>query len=244
MDYIEILKDYFRELNYDIETNQIEKIIEFHKKVSDFNKHTNILGTKNPDDIFIRHFLDSLSIMKLKEYFAPIALRDKTILDMGSGGGLPGLLLAIVFRSNSFILVDKNKKKSYFLNKIIKELKLTNTTVINCEAELLARNPNYRQKADYCVARAFANINILLELITPFAKINGNLFFYKSRKVYQEIALTKERMRQLGVKVILVEETEVPFLKEFRAIEVLEKVSKTPEKYPRNLSTIKKLIIK
>ncbi len=84
----------------------------------------------------------------------------------------------------------------------------------------------------------------MLELITPFAKINGNLFFYKSQKVYKEITLTKTMMGKLGVRLALVKEVEVPFLKEFRAIEVLEKISETPKKYPRNLSTIKKLCLK
>lgn len=243
MDYITVLQDFFCKVNHGISTRQIRTIIEFQKKAIEFNTHTNILGTKEPDTVFIRHVLDCLSILELKEYFNSETLAKKIILDLGSGGGFPGILLAIIFQDSRFLLVDKSRKKSRFLNKTISELKLSNIVIINAEAELLARNPAYRESADYCIARAFANINILLELIMPFAKINGNLFFYKSRKVYQEITLTDTIIRQLGARVILVKEIKVPFLNEFRAIEVLEKVSETPKKYPRNLSAIKKLII-
>ncbi len=243
MDYRRILKDLFNEYGFDIESSQIEQIISFHKKVVEFNKHTNILGTKAADDIFIRHFLDSLSVLGLKRYFNPLLTKGIKVLDIGTGGGFPGIPLAIVLNYARFLLVERSLKKSSFLINIVKELGLHNVEIINTPAELVARDSQYRGSMDYCLARAFADINILLELITPFAKINGNLFFYKSRKVYEEIALTESIAEQLGVKVVLVEEVRVPFLEEFRAIEVLEKVSETPEKYPRNLSIIKKKLV-
>ncbi|HAX18181.1 MAG TPA: 16S rRNA (guanine(527)-N(7))-methyltransferase RsmG [Actinobacteria bacterium] len=243
MDYKKMLINFFREYGYEPEAYQIENILKFHHKAVEFNRHTNILGTKEPDEIFIRHFLDCLSVLELKTYFHPIVLKEKIMLDLGTGGGFPGILLAIIFNSNRFLLIEKSKKKSDFLINIINELKLENVEIISNQAEILARDLRYRGNIDYCFARAFANINILLELITPFAKINGNLFFYKSRKIYEEIALTESVMKELGVSVVLVKEVRVPFLEEFRAIEVLEKVSETPDKYPRSLSTIKKFII-
>lgn len=243
MEYKKILKEFFYKYGYDKEILQLDKIISFHQKVTEFNKHTNILGTKNPDEIFVRHFLDCLSIIELKKYFNPNVLKEKILLDLGTGGGFPGVLLSIVFTASRFLLIDKSLKKTEFLFNVVRELGLDNVEILNNPAELLARDLRYRDNMDYCLARAFADINILLELITPFAKIKGNLFFYKSRKVYEEISLTENIMKQLGVKVVSVEEVRVPFLEEFRAIEVIEKVSETPEKYPRNLSVIKKKLI-
>ena len=244
MDYSNVLKKYFKKLDFDISTDKITKIVNFFEIVSSFNKDVNILGTKEADNIFIRHVLDCVSIIELKKYFTYITLRDKNILDLGSGGGFPGIVLAIIFDSSNFFLVDRSQKKSYFLNDVVKILRLENVKILNTQAEVLSRDSKYRENMDYCLARAFANIYILLELIIPFAKINSNLFFYKSKKVYEEITLTKNIISDLGAKVVSVEQVNVPFLKEFRAIEVLEKVSETPSKYPRNLSIIKNLYIK
>ncbi len=114
MDYKKILKDFFNKLNYVIKDGQISRIMEFHRIAAEFNLHTNILGTKDPASIFVRHVLDSLSILELKEYFNPDFAEGKTILDLGSGGGFPGILLAIIFDSNKFFLIDKNKKNQIF----------------------------------------------------------------------------------------------------------------------------------
>jgi len=106
MEYKNILGDFFKEYEHAVEPYQIETIIRFHNKSVEFNKHTNILGTKEADSIFIRHFMDCLSIIELKDYFSPMALEGKIIMDMGTGGGFPGIILAALFNRNNFLLVE------------------------------------------------------------------------------------------------------------------------------------------
>ena len=177
MDYGNVLKEYFDKSNFDIFDDKINMLVNFLEIVSSFNKQVNIIGTKQSDDIFIRHILDCLSIIELKQFFSGLAIKNKTILDLGSGGGFPGIILAIIYDKSTFFLVDRSEKKTSFLKDTVKFLKLENVSIVNNQAEILSRDKKYREKFDYCLARAFANIYILLELIIPFAKINGNLFF-------------------------------------------------------------------
>ncbi|MDO8741828.1 MAG: class I SAM-dependent methyltransferase, partial [Candidatus Roizmanbacteria bacterium] len=98
----------------------------------------------------------------------------------------------------------------------------------------------YREIFDICVGRAVSKINILLELIIPFCKINGKILLYKSRKVFLEAEENMGKLKRLGADINRIEEIKVPFLEEFRAILVLDKKTKTPDKYPRDFSIIKK----
>lgn len=241
-DYRNILIDFFKSNEVFYNSKTIDKIISFLEEVFQFNLSVNIVGTKSKDEIFIRHIMDSLSIFSLKNYFSYNDLVNKKILDFGSGAGFPGILFAIILEDSKVFLLEKNQKKANFLIGLSKKLELNNTEILNFSAENLAKKPTFREKFDYSVARAVSNIFILLELIIPFAKIGGKIFLYKSKKVFNEILETKELINRLGAEVESVNELKVPLLEEFRVIEVLKKITKTPKKYPRDLSIIKKTI--
>jgi 16S rRNA (guanine527-N7)-methyltransferase len=234
------LRDYLTGLEVDFDDNDILKILTLLDEIYDFNLTTNIVGSKEKNDIFFRHILDCLSIFNLKNEINQKLLSGKKILDLGTGAGLPGLLFSILLKDSQIILLEKHQKKFNFLLKMIDRLELKNTTAINTPAEYLGKDKNYREIFDISVARAVTKINILLELIIPFCKINGKIFLYKSRKVFLEAEENMGKLGRLGAGVNRIEEINLPFLEEFRAILILDKKTKTPDKYPREFSIIKK----
>jgi len=218
----------------------VSKIMVLLDEIYNFNIITNIVGSKEKDDIFYRHIMDCISIFNLRQEFNQELLQGKKILDLGTGAGLPGLLFSILLDKTQIVLFEKQQKKINFLKGMIAQLDLRNTIVIDTPAEYAAKENNYREAFDICVGRAVAKINILLELIIPFCKINGKILLYKSRKVFLEAEENLEKLEKLGTVINRIAEIKVPFLDEFRAILILDKRTKTPEKYPRDFSIIKK----
>jgi 16S rRNA (guanine527-N7)-methyltransferase len=238
--YFNILKDYLNGISLSYNDEDIQKIILFINEIYSFNNITNIVGSKTKDDIFYRHILDCISIFNLREEFGNKSLTGKTILDFGTGAGLPGILFSILLKESNIFLLEKNNKKVKFLNNMISSLNLTNTFIINNPAEYIARGRKYREFFDYITARAVVKINVLLELIVPFSKINGKIILYKSRKVFEEVRQYDKLIKRLGCEVNKIEEIKVPFLDEFRTVLIMDKMRKTPKIFPRDLSLIKK----
>jgi 16S rRNA (guanine527-N7)-methyltransferase len=238
--YDNILRNYLTEMEISFNDNSVLKILTLLDEIYNFNLTTNIVGSKEKKDIFYRHMLDCISILNLKPEFKQDSLTDKKILDLGTGAGLPGLLFSILLNNSQVVLLEKQQKKANFLLSMINSLDLKNTVVLNGSAEYIAKDKNYRETFDICVGRAVTKINILLELIIPFCKINGKIFLYKSRKVFLEAEENVEKLERLGTVINRIAEVSVPFLDEFRAILILDKKTKTPDKYPRDFSIIKK----
>jgi 16S rRNA (guanine527-N7)-methyltransferase len=238
--YKNILRDYLTEMEVVFNDDLILKILTLLDEIYSFNITTNIVGSKQKEDIFFRHILDCISIFNLKPEFNQESLTNKKILDLGTGAGLPGLLFSILLNNSQIVLLEKQQKKVKFLLSMIANLDLKNTVVISSPAEYLAKDKGYREIFDICVGRAVSKINILLELIIPFCKINGKIFLYKSRKVFLEAEKNMEKLGKLGADINRIAEIRVPFLDEYRAILILDKKTKTPDKYPRDFSIIKK----
>lgn len=238
--YNNILRNYLTEMEISFTDNSVLKILTLLDEIYNFNITTNIVGSKQKEDIFYRHILDCISIFNLKPELKQESLTGKKILDLGTGAGLPGLLFSILLDNTLIVLIEKQQKKSNFLKSMVTGLDLKNTVVLNAPAEHIAKDKNYRESFDICVGRAVSKINILLELIIPFCKINGKIFLYKSRKVFLEVEENMGKLEKLGTVINRIAEVKVPFLDEFRAILILDKKTKTPDKYPRDFSIIKK----
>ncbi|MHB1275198.1 MAG: 16S rRNA (guanine(527)-N(7))-methyltransferase RsmG [Candidatus Humimicrobiaceae bacterium] len=242
--YDNILRNYLTEMEVSFTDNSVLKILTLLDEIYNFNITTNIVGSKQKEDIFYRHILDCISIFNLKFNLKPELkqefLTGKKILDLGTGAGLPGLLFSILLDNTQIVLLEKQQKKANFLKSMITGLDLKNTVVLNASAEYIAKDKNYRESFDICVGRAVSKINILLELIIPFCKINGKIFLYKSKKVFLEAEENMGKLEKLGTAINRIAEVKVPFLDEFRAILILDKKTKTPDKYPRDFSIIKK----
>ena len=234
-----VLYEYLGKTGISNDNEKIDKVISYLEIVYEKNKVINLIGTKEKEDIFIKHILDSLSIFYIK-VMREGEHQEKKIIDIGTGGGLPGILLAIFLPESKIFLVDKSKKKTDFLRETIKALDIKNIIVITDRAEELLRKAGFREKFDIVIARAVTKFNILLELAIPFCTINGKIIFYKSKKVFEEIKEHSEAISKLGGEFEELYDVEVPDLEGFRTFLILKKEKRTPLKYPRNFALIKK----
>jgi len=239
-DYYYILNNYLSKLRLNFTNKDIDKIIIFLNEIFNYNNYVNLVGNKEKEEIFFRHIIDCISIFNLTDYFNQEILKEKNIIDVGTGAGLPGVLLSILLKDSKIFLLEKSKKKVNFLKDITKKLELSNIDIINFSAEDILKEKKFREFFDIVTARAVTKINILLELVIPFSKINGKIFLYKSRKVYQEAIEYNKLIKKMGCNISKIEEINIPYLDEFRAILIIEKIRKTPKIFPRNLSVIKK----
>jgi len=237
LDYIDKIKGYLTEIGIHPVQDAVLKTAQYLDLLYEENKKINLVGNRDKEQIFIRHFMDSLSILVYKDaFFSDVS----TIVDIGSGGGLPGLLLSVHLPHQRFCLVEKSLKKADFLNRAVKFLGLGNTVVSRGRAEQLARGKIHRENYDLVLARAVTSFGILAELIIPFCKINGKIIFYKSRKVFDEIENHREFIKRLGGNIIGLHKASIPGLDEFRVFLEIKKEQATPPKYPREFSKIKK----
>ena len=239
MDIDNILKLSLKELGINFSKAQFSLVKKYLNLVYKHNKKFNLIGTKDKEGILIRHILDSISILKYKNYLFYNTDNVEKVLDVGTGAGLPGVILSIFLSDKLFYLLDKTLKKIDFLNLLVKELKLENIRIIRGRAEELAKENLYRENFDFVLARAVASFNILSELIIPFCRINGKIIFYKSKKIFNELAVHREVISKLGGKVDNLLEVKVPHLDEYRAFLLVKKAKKSPDIYPRNFKKIK-----
>ena len=218
-------------LGINITDEIMEKLDKYYKILVEYNKHTNLTRIIEEDEVYLKHFYDSLTIVKA------INLNDQTLLDIGTGAGFPGLVLKIVFPNLKVTLVDSLNKRVTFLNNIIDELQLTNITAVHARAEDYIEN--HREVYDIVTSRAVANLSILSELSIPYVKVNG-YFIPMKADAELEIKQAKKAVETLGsvLKDIII--FKLPKEESVRMLPKIQKVTQTNKKYPRKFSEIKK----
>lgn len=198
----------------------------------EYNKKFNLTAITQEEDIYLKHFYDSLTLTKslnLKE--------NLNILDIGTGAGFPGLVLKIFFPNLQITLIDSNNKKISFLNLVIKELDLSNITCICTRAENLPKE--YLEYFDVVTSRAVSEIRILLELSLPFLKVNG--YFIPMKSDYQsELENANKTLKILNSKVLEIIEFKLPNENSKRTLIKIQKQKSISSIYPRTYDKIKK----
>ena len=220
-----------KKININISVNTLEKLNTYYKILVDENNKYNLTTITEEQDVYLKHFYDSLTIIKI------IDLKDQYLLDIGSGAGFPGLVLKIVFPNLKIDLLDSTTKRCLFLEKVIKELELKDIKVINARAEEYAKEN--REKYDIVTSRAVAPLKHLLEYSIPVLKINGNFVSLKSN-ITEEIKNIKNYHNKLFLNQETIINFELPYESSLRTLYKVTKYKKTPEKYPRVYSQIKK----
>lgn len=213
-------------------TKEAEDALEIYASfLLEYNEHTNLTAIKTMSDIYLKHFYDSLTISKLVDF------NNGKLLDVGTGAGFPGMVLAICFPNLQVDLLDSNNKKIKFLEELIKKLNLTNVQTVYSRAENYTRVN--REKYDYVTSRAVADLRVLLELNIPSLKINGEFLVMKGN-IDEELKLSQNAIKKLFCTITKKEEFTLPFNSGTRNIMIIKKTKETPSIYPRNYDKIKK----
>lgn len=236
-----IFKDKLREnaavIGVSLSDENLDKLYKYKNLVLDWNEKINLTAITDDYEFAVKHFIDSLTINK---YIEP----DKTIIDIGTGAGFPGVPLKILNKSNKIVLFDSLNKRLKVLEDIIEKIELTNIETLHGRAEETFKNKQYREKYDVAVSRAVAALNVLVELMLPAIKIGGICICMKGNNAEDEIKEAKKAIKELGGEIIKVEKLVLPEMNLERNIVIIKKVRQTPNRYPRKPGTPQKEPIK
>lgn len=227
-----ILKQGCQSMGISLNDEQEQQFIDFYEYLIEKNKVMNLTGITEFQEVLVKHFLDSLACVKAVDMD-----KIKSVMDIGTGAGFPGVPLKIAFPHLDECLLDSLKKRVNFLEETFQLLKLTGITAIHGRAEEYAKNKNYREKFDLCVSRAVSNLATLSEYCLPYVKVGGTFISYKSGTVQEEVEEAEKAVKILGGKIKDVVYFSLPDSEIQRSLVVIEKVKNTPGKYPRKAGT-------
>lgn len=227
------------EFHIALSSGQLDQFQKFYEMLIEKNKVMNLTTITEFDEVMKKHFVDSLSLVKVCDLHDSLSL-----IDVGTGAGFPGIPLKIVFPDLEVTLLDSLQKRVGFLRKVIDELGLAGVEAVHGRAEDFAKPDQMREKFDLCVSRAVANLSVLAEYCLPYVKVGGKFISYKSDKVSIESELKKTEIEQaehsisvLGGRLVEQKDFMLPYSDIYRNLIVIEKCRPTPKQYPRRAGT-------
>jgi len=233
------LENVFNNLDIVLTERQLSQFINYYKLLVEWNEKINLTAITEFEDVCVKHFLDSASIVKLfssynetEEYF-----KDKSIIDVGTGAGFPGICLKILFPELKVTLMDSLDKRIKFLDEVILNLSLEKIDTVHARVEEFAKKKEYREQFDFATARAVASLPVLSEYCLPFVKVGGEFIAYKSEKANEEVSLSQNAFSILGGNLKENCSFVLPKTDFKRSIIVIKKDKKTPSGYPRKAGT-------
>ena len=234
--FIYMTNEKAKDIGIELNVQQLENIYLYKEMLLEWNEKINLTAITDDEEIVAKHIIDSLQIVKhVKE--------NQKVIDVGTGAGLPGIIIAIYFEGKIKItLFDALNKRIIFLNEVISKLNLVNVEAIHGRAEETSREANYRETYDIVVSRAVARLNVLMELTAPFTNINGFCLYMKADKAYEELKESDNAQKQLGLKYVKENNYTINLGDELhnRTILIFKKQESTKKQYPRQYSKIKK----
>lgn len=225
-EFSNLMIDYGKEIDIVFTEEQLEQFYNYMNLLIEWNEKINLTAIIEPKEIILKHFIDSLTIIK---YMEP----NKTLIDIGTGAGFPGIPVKILRKDLKITLLDSLNKRIKFLNEVIEKLSLKNITTTHARIEEYAKNKEYREKFDIATSRAVANLTTLTEYMLPMVKVKGKAICMKGADVDEEMLKSKNSIKILGGKIYKVEEFKLPKSEYKRNLIIIEKTNTTPNKYPR-----------
>lgn len=226
--------DGLEELQISLHEDQMQQFLAYYEMLVETNKVMNLTAITEFDEVIEKHFLDSLSLIRVYDL-----RREVKILDMGTGAGFPGVPLKIAFPEIDLVLADSLNKRIKFLQDVIERLGLKKINAVHARAEELGKNKDYREKFDLCVSRAVANLASLSEYCIPFVNEGGMFISYKSGEIEDEVEQSKKAVSILGGSISQVYKFDL--YEQKRSFVLIQKKKKTPKAYPRKAGTPTKL---
>ena len=230
------------ELGIELSNEQIEQFVKFYEMLVEKNKVMNLTGITEFEEVIVKHFIDSLALVKVID---KDKLSDEiSIIDIGTGAGFPGIPLKIAFPKIKITLLDSLNKRINFLKEVSEELGFENIQFIHGRSEDYGKNPQYREQFDICVSRAVANLATLSEFCVPFVKVGGSFVSYKAGDCGEEVSTSIKAVEKMGGKITTQLEYVVPTSDLNRVLLYINKEKATPKAFPRKAGTPAKEPIK
>jgi 16S rRNA (guanine527-N7)-methyltransferase len=225
---LSILEMCCKDFNLELSETQKQQFIQYYDLLIEWNKVMNLTGITQWEEVLLKHFADSLAVVKVMDMSSISSL-----IDVGTGAGFPGLPIKIMFPHIQVTLLDSLNKRLNFLNEVIQKLGLEDITTVHGRAEDVARKAEHRDTYDMSVSRAVSNLASLTEYCLPYVKPGGCFISYKSGNIEEEIKEAQKAIQTLGGRLtppvtFTLGDTDIS-----RSLIKVEKISPTPKKYPR-----------
>jgi 16S rRNA (guanine527-N7)-methyltransferase len=219
-----------RQLGLHLTAGQLDQLAHYERELVEWNARFNLTAIRDPQEIRIKHFLDSLSCL--------LAMRDtpvERLIDIGTGAGFPGLPLKIIFPKMRLTLADSVGKKAAFCRHVVKALDMQGVEVVQERAEVLGQSAEHRESYDWAVARAVAILPVLAEYLLPLVRVGGGMLAMKGESGPAEAQTAEHALRVLGGHLRQLLPVTLPGVVEERYLVVVDKVAASPKGYPRQV---------
>lgn len=228
--FLSQMEDKLLELKIRFSVEQLEQFFVYMNLLIEWNEKMNLTAITEPEEIVLKHFIDSVTILNKLDNYAKI-------VDVGTGAGFPGIPLSIMNPTLKITLVDSLNKRLVFLQEVVNKLNLKNIEIVHARAEEFGQNKKYRESFDFATSRAVANLSTLSEYLIPLVKVNGKVISMKAAEAQDEINDAKKAIEILGGKIEKIDEFNLPQSDIGRTVITIKKEKQTPNKYPRKPGT-------
>ncbi|MFI3174407.1 MAG: 16S rRNA (guanine(527)-N(7))-methyltransferase RsmG [Bacillota bacterium] len=236
----QLLFDTTKDMDIPLTEEMLGQFMVYQELLLDWNTRMNLTSITDKKEIVLKHFADSLSPLP---FLAELKENAPSVIDVGTGAGFPGIPLKIALPNIELTLLDSLQKRITFLETVCTDLALENVHCIHGRAEEFGKNPEFREGYDFCVSRAVAHLSMLLEYTLPFLKVGGKLIALKGQNFAVEVEESQEALAILGGVVKEVKAVNIPNTDLQHQLIFIEKVSETPEKYPRTAKKMKQKML-